>query len=45
MDWNITHGNLKLIYIANAPDLIGEYWQRFGRAAGVGATGTKATFR
>jgi hypothetical protein len=27
--------------VANAPDLIGEYWQRIGRAAGVGATGTK----
>ena len=26
--------------VANAPDLIGEYWQRIGRAAGVGATGT-----
>jgi hypothetical protein len=23
--------------VANAPDLIGEYWQRIGRAAGVGA--------
>jgi hypothetical protein len=27
--------------VANAPYLIGEYWQRIGRAAGVGATGTK----
>jgi hypothetical protein len=27
--------------VANAPDVIGEYWQRIGRAAGVEATGTK----
>jgi hypothetical protein len=26
--------------VANAPDLIGDYRQRIGRAAGVGATGT-----
>jgi hypothetical protein len=27
--------------VANAPDLIGEYWQQIGRAAGVRATGTE----